>query len=529
MSSEEQVGVLVVGGGPVGLTAALFLRHYGVAPMLAERHTGPSPLPRAGVINVRTMELMRSIGLERAIRDSPSPRRELPEMVSAPALAGEERYRGPMPSAGDGADASPTDWAPINQDQLDELLGDHALRAGIDLRFGTELVSFEQDPDGVTATLRERGSGHSRRVRASYLVAADGHRSLVRSELGIAATDRSKVVHYANLLFTADLTEALGGRPIGLAFLDTPVPGTCLRVRDRLDRWELQYPYRPERERLEDFDERRCVELVRAAVGVPDLELTLVPSPDGLLSTWEVGGRLAERYRDRRVLLAGDAAHLLPPGGGFGANLGIQDSHNLAWKLAHVLRDEAGPGLLDTYEEERRAVGDLTLEQALLHSQKLTGGAGAAGTMLPTSAVVMGYRYRSGAVLAESGDGAAALEPRALRGQPGTRAPHVPLERAGRPLSSLDLFGAEFVMLTGSERWHRAAEAVGVRTHRIGEQIQEAGDRWCDSYGVGPLGAVLVRPDGFVAWRAPGEEPDAERLLGRVIDKVLCRQVAPLR
>lgn len=526
---DVETPVLVVGGGMAGLSTAAFLCHQGVRPTLVERHTEPSRLPRARTVNARTMELYRAMGLEDAIRARPSVYARWPEMARADTVAGEERFR---PRAGEHtpADVSPVPWGPINQDELELILRDYAVRHGADVRFGTELVSYTVGDEGVVARLRERATGAEHVVRAAYLVAADGPRSPVRERLGIGFQDFrgiGTVTHYANVFFRADLSEATRGRPIGLWFLDRPKPGTVLMPRDLEGTCVLMVPFDPER--VGGLSDADCVELVRTAVGANGLKVELlsdIPGEPRRLRTWELAGRLADGYGRGRVFLAGDAAHVMPPTGAFGANVSVHDGHNLAWKLALVLNGTAGPDLLATYEAERRPVAEFTIDQAMRHlreSTDLGDGGDAPADELET---IFGYTYRSAAV--PSSDGLpATVHPRAARGLPGTRAPHVELVRDGRRISTLDLFTGRFVLLAGGEgqawcdAFRNTARRIGLplNAFRHGNGIDGAVET---AYGIGAAGAALIRPDGFVAWRCPKPADDAAAVAQDVLSRSLC-------
>lgn len=255
--------------------------------------------------------------------------------------------------------------------------------------------------------------------------------------------------------------------------------------------------------------------------------LPQIPGTDRKVLSFAIGAQVARRYRVGRVFLVGDSAHLVPPTGGFGGNAGVQDAHNLAWKLALVLRGQAGPALLDTYEAERRPVGCLTMQQALARFGARMGP-GAVTPLLDYAAVAMGYRYRSTAILGTPEDDAP-LHPRELAGQLGTRAPHLPISRGGAESSSLDLYGRRFVLLAGPEgaAWIAAAERVTAHlditldAYRFGVELGEA--EGAAAHGIGPEGALLVRPDGFVAWRVEAGSEDPGRELEHALARILGR------
>lgn len=235
--------------------------------------------------------------------------------------------------------------------------GDHAQGAGVQstTSVGTELRSFDSADDGFRAVLGKTATDTEYVVRADYLVAADGHRAGVRKQLGVTAGQRGSLEHVLYLVFEADLNAALGGRRFALAYLDRPKGGTVLVPMRRFGTWLLGVPC--DVPPAAPPDERECVELVRQAVGDPDLSVTLIaPVPDWQQKVMHgTGGAWgADRYRVGRVVFAGDAAHVVPPSGSYGANTGIADAHNLAWKLAAVLHRRAADALLDSYPDERR-------------------------------------------------------------------------------------------------------------------------------------------------------------------------------
>lgn len=543
--TTQRTSVLIVGGGLTGLSSALFLAWHGVDCVLVERHPDLLAHPRLRGITARTVELYRPMGLEPAIRArtfaNSAQFRWVP--VRAETLAGEHTpvIEGDEEGAGDdgGAagqagqsgqpdqggdrgdaagtpeppDVSPCLDAPIDQDQLETVVRDRALALGADLRYATELTSFEQDDDGVTARLTDRRSGRTTSVRADYLIAADGASGTIRERLGVETDGPGVLFHTVTALIDADLTPALRGREISIAYLDRPRPGTVLFSHDQdARRWVFGTGYSPESESPADFTDERVADLVRAASGLPDLQVTLrtqIPGTDLKVLGLPIGGRVARRYRVGRVFLAGDAAHIMPPTGGLGGNTGVQDAHNLAWKLAAVLAGTAGPDLLDTYHDERHAVGLLTMRQALARfGARMIPGV-SDDPIIEHSALVFGYQYRSAAIAGGAAD-TAPVSPRQLSGAPGTRAPHVWMRREGDDTSTIDLYGRNFVVLAGPdgaawiEQAHRASDRLGVRiaAHRPDADLT--------AYGIGSSGAVLVRPDGFVAWRAT-EAPEAPR------------------
>ncbi|MGH3972326.1 MAG: FAD-dependent monooxygenase [Pseudonocardiaceae bacterium] len=538
----EETDVLIVGGAMVGLSLAVFLAWQGMRPLLVERHPGLLIHPRARGVNPRTVEIYRQVGLEQELLDARARgtvgAEQADQMLLAATLASTEFMLEDL-GAEDAGRISPCAWCPIDQDRLEVVLRARAEKLGADVRFSTELVSFVQDPEGITAVLLDRNTDTKRTVRARYLVAADGYRSAVRESLGIPVHGPGLLTETISVVFEADLSDVLRGRRVGLAYLNTPAPGTVLFPHDGVRSWCFSTPYGRD-ETLADYPEERCIDLIRAAIGVPDLNVRLlpqIPESDTTVLGFTIGAQTAQSFVAGRVLLVGDAAKQVPPTGAFGGNAGIQEAHNLAWKLVAVLRGQAGPKLLDTYHAERSAVAQLSLQQAMAHMAGRSGelGNGPVPPMLDYWAVVFGYRYRSAAVLPDGpDDGEPALKPQLLTGEPGTRAPHVMVERNGTALSTLDLFGRHFVLLAGpdGEGWPAAVGTVGrdlgieLDCYLVGTDVTDVTGSWAGSYGVNAGGAVLVRPDGFVAWRATqaSDTPAAE--LAAALGQLLHREQA---
>ncbi|HEY0754190.1 MAG TPA: FAD-dependent monooxygenase [Ktedonobacteraceae bacterium] len=506
----ETVPVLIVGGSLVGLSTSLFLSFYGIPSLLVERHSGISPHPRAFNFNMRTMEIFRSVAAEEAIRRKAPPHFQNSGILQAESLVGREF--GWITQDTTSSDLSPLAGCIIGQDVLEPVLRARALELGSAMRFSTEFVAFEQDSDGVNAVIRDRVSGAESNVRARYLVAADGNRSAIRQQLGIKTFGPGLIGHQFSILFQADVEGPLRGRKLAVCFVNNPGvrKGTSLVFARNGDGFALFTPYRPDEEQEADFAGERGIELVRAAVGVPDLSVEILN-----VTPWEVAAWAAQRFQEGRVFLAGDSAHVTPPAGAFGANTGIADAYNLAWKLALVLQEQAGPELLRTYSEERQPVVRGTTEQSFAMFTRFSAGPGGAqgGTpILPYNSIAFGYRYQGEHIPAESSEQGAFENPHEPSGHPGSHAAHVVLHQGERQFSTLDLFGKHFVLLTGAQGsyWREPASKVAASLGLPLDIYQIAGEdgfasldqRFLSAYGLREDGAVLVRPDGFIAWRA---------------------------
>jgi putative polyketide hydroxylase len=489
----EPLPVLIVGGGITGLSAALFLAAQDVPCLLVERHQNVARFPRFRSVNTRTMELYRTVdrALERELLAAGDPEGEAGEIGKGPSLASPDTVWNDAIGESMPRELSPARNCVCDQDRVEPIVRRHAQRLGAEIRFGAELVRMEQDADGVTAVILDRASGDEATVRARYLIAADGASSPLREQLGIASHGPGHFAHRMAISFHADLSAATKDRKVFACWV-VSLGGYLVRRDADKGLWQLSAPYAPENgERAEDFTTERCLDLIREAAGLPDVDATIA----GVLP-WEVAARVADRYREGRVFLVGDAAHVNGPWGGFGANTGIQDAHNLAWKLAAVTKGTAGEALLDTYDTERRAVGDLTVGHAVKLMKVDLDPAAAQHLSRGWAEVAVGYSYLPGTPTEN---------PLAPSGRPGFRAPHVTL---ADDVSTIDLVGRGWVLLAGhesggAEEAERAAASLGIKltTHRIDSRA------WERAYGVSSSGASLIRPDGFVAWRAE-TEPD---------------------
>ncbi|MEU1494752.1 FAD-dependent monooxygenase [Streptomyces sp. NPDC005776] len=538
---DVHVPVLIVGGSLVGLSASLFLGRLGVEHLLVEKHAATSTHPRGRGNNVRTMEIFRRAGVEPQIRAAASVLAENHGILQAGALTGDDQewLFKEIDPGGALARFSPSGWCLCSQNDLEPVLLDRAREQGGDLRFSTELLSFDPDGSGVGAVLKNRDTGEHTTVRADYLIAADGPRSPVREQLRIGRSGAGDLFHNVSITFRSRaLADVLGDRRFIVCYLTNPEADGALLPVDNEREWVFHAPWQPDRgETLEDFTDQRCVAHIRKAVGAPDIDVEITGK-----APWHAAERVADRYSRGRVFLAGDSAHEMSPTGAFGSNTGIQDAHNLAWKLAAVLRGEAGVGLLDTYEAERRPVARATSERASARSGEHshpgyapppTVGGGKRGGMLN---VALGYRYVDGAVLGIGPEWPVVPEGVQLAGEPGSRAPHLWVRREGERISTLDLYERSFVLLTDASdvAWRRAAarvgerlgvrlDAFGIGTGPGGDLEPEDGADWAEAHGTSAEGAVVVRPDGFVAWRAETGVEDADAALHEVMVALLRR------
>jgi putative polyketide hydroxylase len=525
---EDEAPVLIAGGGLTGLAAASFLAQQGIRSIAIERLKESSPLPRAAFFHMRTLEMFRGLGIEARVREE-SAKEFIPDgaLVAMDCVSG-RKLADIISNLNEGVDAvSPCRRWFLNQPSLEPILRARAREAGASVLQGTEITALRQDADGVTVSVRGVDGGGERQLRGRYLIAADGGHSKVRELLGIGYEGRGAFSKSLTIYFSADLSPWIGANAWSIIYVNNPVLAGFFRMNraGRVGFLGVNTIGDPRRDpdaasnAAADVSEARTTELVRAGVGQPDLHVTI----DGF-SRWRATADVAQRFAQGRVFIIGDAAHLMPPNGGFGGNTGIHDAHNLAWKLAQVLRGHAHPRLLDSYESERKPVARFTVEQAFSRYVARTAPwLQASQTTEPIAHdfdVEIGYLYGQQAVHAD---------PRTTRGMPGSRLPHYWLERAGGRTSTLDLTG-QWLLLAGPAggRWAAAARSAAAAFNglpldalRVGDEFADPEGRFAESIGIRAGGAVLVRPDGFVAWRREDEPNDAAGELGAALGSAL--------
>ncbi|MDG4809533.1 FAD-dependent monooxygenase [Micromonospora sp. WMMD1120] len=582
-----EVPVLIVGGGGSGLSASIFLSDHHVDHLLVERRSDTSNLPKAHYLNQRTMEIFRQHGLEADVAELAAPPEKFGKVRWQTTLTGPGPLDGKLIHEMDGfgggalretyAAAAPVLPVKLPQVRLEPILRRHAeQRNPGGVRFGHELTSLTETGDRVVAEIRDTASGETTTVTARYVVAADGGRT-VGAAVGAQLQGPPPLFDATTVYFAADLSEYWNEGSIITWFLNPYRPDLSSALIEMGPTWgkhSEEWGLHVSLAGVDRTDEQAVLAKVRAVLGLPELELRLLA-----VTTWSVEAVLAEHYRYGRVLLAGDAAHRQPPAVGLGLNSGVQDAHNLAWKLAAVLGGEAPDGLLDTYEAERRPVGQFNLGWAMsaaAHHQVVIDAAVGLGQHLPAERrtpmffgyfaptpmgvaqrtraaeifathrgecqahdVEIGFAYEAGAVVPDGSRPPA----RAPLGdvyqpttRPGHRLPHAWIERDGQRLSTQDLTapGAGFVLIAGvnGEPWVEAAAQVAEKLSvpivvaRIGagEEYADVDGRWATVREITDAGAVLVRPDHHVAWRSVGGSEDPASGLGDAIARVLGHQ-----
>ncbi|RSS80401.1 FAD-dependent monooxygenase [Streptomyces sp. WAC06614] len=584
-AADREVPVLIVGGGGSGLTASLALSDLGVPSLLVERHPSTSVQPKAHILNARTMEIFHHHGVAEDIYREGSPLENTGAMVWLSSLGGDEPYdrkvlhRAAAYGGGELAEryarASAQPHANLGQRWLEPLLRRHAEeRAPGGLLFHHELLDLAEDASGVTATVLDRGTGRTSTVRAAYVVAADGGKTVGRMR-GIPMEGTPTFLEWINLHVRADFSpfipydDAVVNRVSSLSDDGTlehcgVVPMGPRRWGRHSQEWTLMFSRPPGAQGAAELDDETIVKMVRRTLKLPDDHPMEVES----ISRWPVEGTVARDFRSGRVFLVGDAAHRHPPSGALGLNTGVQDAHNLAWKLALVLGGQADGALLDSYQAERRPVAERVVERALfsLFNQiAFTAGTGVVPGARPewnraqmtalfsdtpdgatrravlreyfdtnriTTAhlgLEMGYDYADAGFVSPDGtprpqvDPLGLLYPQAAR--PGSRLPHAWLHHEGVRVAThrLHRVPGSFLLFAGArgQVWRDAAQRLAERygvtidAYAVGAQggPWDADGDWHRLRGHDEDGAVLVRPDGFVAMRRLSVCADPARTL----------------
>lgn len=553
VGSAEVPPVIIVGAGPVGLGAALELARCGLRSILIERNERTSWHPKTRNFNTRTMEIARGWGREiyeeLSQLDLP-PNWKTPIRFMESVVGKETGHIDSKGFAGAGPDLSPVSSVLSSQDMLEPVMLREIRRTGlVDLRFGHELVEIvrghEDDATSVEIKARNKTTGEVYKLTAPALVASDGAASFVRDFLQVPLDGPKKVAHFINCYFRSDIEKYVGDRTGILLFFSNSKASGVFQPLDAKGRWLTQLQVPEDEWSTELYTAERCAERIRAGAGVPDLDVEVLS-----IGKWQMNAVVGRRLIAGRILLTGDAAHMFPPTGGLGANTGMQGMHNAIWKLALFLKGKAGRKLLQTYETERRPVARWVADQsyhnrmqvnklgAISRGEAPADGMGPQDVLQATRrygnhiGLELGTIYTSEAVIPDGssppnvGDSYTDYIP---SGHPGARAPHVWIEQGGKRLSTLDLVGPEFSLIAGAGGgdWRKIADAAGNKAG-LAMPVHVIGDEWVDvegtfesRFGVSDSGAVLVRPDGFIAWRAQGLGPESAAGLDGALASIL--------
>lgn len=576
--------VFVVGAGVTGLTMSILLAEMGVRALTIAKHSGVSPTPRAHITNQRTMEIFRGMGIEDTIIAASTPLKDLGNGVMATSLTGMEIGRYSCYGAGpdhlsDFAKASPSEMMNIPQHILEKILLDRAIEKKADVRFYNELLSIEQTTEGIVGKVRDRSNGEEYLVHARYAVAADGGRSLVAQQMGFEFQGEAKLISMLSMWLEVDLTKYTAYRPASIYMILQPGnsywvgSGTCVLVKP-FNEWLLNRQYDTS-EGEPDVSPKALIDHARRVLGLPE-DLPIIVKD---ASKWQVNNVVANSYQNGRIFLAGDAAHRHPPASGLGSNTCVQDSYNLAWKLALAVHGTAGEGLLESYNQERQPVGKQVVDHAIFTLNNMTKIPGALGfkrgqsydegftslqhlfTDSPEAekrrsefeevirlqnkrsnalGIQLGQRYKDSACVFIDGtpfpglqrDPILQYEPTT---HPGGYLPHAFVEYERRQISTLDIVPyGKFGLLVGigGGPWIAAAAKISqelgidLNAYAVGYRCKydDVLGQWSAVREIKDSGALLVRPDRYIAWRSIDSSVDAVTALRSVFLQILDRK-----
>ncbi|WZH46686.1 FAD binding domain-containing protein [Fusarium acuminatum] len=581
---EIETEVLIVGAGVAGLSFAAMLAALDIKVFAIAKHSGTAPAPRAHVTNQRTMEVFRDMGIEERIQGAGTCMPEIGNMVMATSLTGMEIgryncYGGGDHQLTDFAKASPSKMWNTAQNNMEPILLHRAREKGADIRFYHELIDIQQSDEGVVARVRERTSQGEYIVRAHYAVAADGARSTVAQKLGFGFIGEPGLMHMISSWVEMDLAQYVAHRPACIYLMLQPGDaywvgsGTCI-LKKPWDEWVVNRQYNAA-DGEPDMSDEAIIAHARSALAIPD-SLPIRVKHKG---KWQVNHVVATEYRQGRVFLAGDAAHRHPPASGLGSNTCVQDAYNLSWKLAAVIKGQAGEGILESYNQERQPIGKQIVDHAIetLHDMAALPGAlgfergqsrdegfaklnelfsdadGAADrreTLRKTIdrgnrrsnplGVHLGQRYANSVAVVDDGTPFPEYERDPVlfyhpTTHPGAHIPHAWIELNKKRISVLDIFEHGcfgLVVGIGGEAWKEAAAVVsqelGVKlpVYFVGQccMYSDVLGEWTSRREVSDRGALLVRPDRHIGWRSFDRPQNPTAVLRSALQQVLSRK-----
>ncbi len=540
----KEVPVLIVGGGSVGLSVAAELGWRGINCLAIEEGAGLNPHPRANAVANRTMEYYRRWGIDKAITDAGIPPDHPADYYWLSSLHGKQLHRVSLPpfkkirevkDSGGYMKAEHT-WSPYlktitGQNEVEGAILDYVRTLDrVDFRFRWKLTDFDQDQHGVTCQIEDQKTSNVESVRSRYLVACDGGRSMVRERLKIELSGQADMARFVSIYFHAP--NFMACHKFGSANIFFPLHSDYAGF---ILNWDgsSTFTYHLMLEDGQVWDQVDPVAAIEAVLG-RSTELEIIS-----IQPWTAHALVADQYRDRRILLAGDAAHLFTPTGGFGMNTGVSDAIDLAWKVQAMLEGWGGGQLLDSYYSERHPIGVRNTSEAADCFQRLNavmqyGDELDAETpegealrarlgrdikdqekLISSSGTLLGYRYEGSPIVVPDGTPEPPDDPRNYTptARPGHRAPHIWLDEG---ISLLDRLGQGFTMLDfgdgdGDDIRDLAHAAVAIAMPLKVLRIEDP-----DAAALYERRFALVRPDMMVAWRGDRLPEDPTALLDRV-------------
>lgn len=526
MRVDGEVPFLIIGAGPVGLTAAQLLSNSGQRCIVIDRRDGPQRSPAAHVVNSRTLEIFRQAGFDMS---------DIARIAQDPSDAGHVNFvtrlngrligRLPFERQGDEQLAiTPHPLRNISQHRLEPLLSNIVRTSDlVDLYYDVEWQSAEQNDNGVTSRVQNIKTGEEFVISSKYLLGADGAGSAVRKSTGIEMIGPSGIQSFVAIHFRGNLRKYTADRPGALHFVMDPEVGGTFIAHDINEESVFMTDFDPNSESVDDYNSDRCLRIVRAAIGDNSADVEIVG-----VGAWHMTAQVAERMRDRRIFLIGDAAHRFPPTGGMGLNTGVADAHNLVWKLLASERGWGPQQLLDSYEKERRPIAEINCEQSLTNAFKMVNlaialrlhpeatsadleaslddvanaaavaqGVEDQATHFDMIGLQLGYSYRSEIAPSD-------INPRELTSSAkiGERLPHSWLADGRSTLDLIDREALTLVSCGDHDSWQQfvSKTSIPVKHVRLGVDV-EVDQLWFDTCQVRGTAALLIRPDQHVVAR----------------------------
>lgn len=568
MKNTISTPILVVGCGPAGILASLLLSQLRIEHVVIEQRDTLHQLPQAHVLKLRTLEILRGLGLDQAVLESATPTEFMKYVTWRDTLAGFEFGKISMIGRKGTSDRyktlSPTFPANLPQDEYEKILFDGAkMSKYADFRFGTTCLNFSWHDNGIVAGIGSEFHSDER-INAQFVLAADGASSSIRRELGFDFIGDASLQKFITMVVHADLRDIVEDYPGILHWVNSPACTGTFIIHNVESRFVFMIPYDESLTDPADFSEEICLDILRKAIG-RDIPLEIIG-----IDKWNMSAQVAEHFSSKNVFLVGDAAHRFPPTGGMGLNTGAQDVYNLVWKIGQVLKGNASPTLLDTYESECKPVAEIncshsksnylkmaevdsvlfgddkwltpdrlaflngTSSTARVEREKIRAAIENQLEHFDTIVLDLGYRYKSIAIVEDTFEA-----PSAHSGvhefvpfcRSGYRFPHMRLKRDGTQLSSLDLLDYEYFSLfcNSKKYWEKEFALLPETTQNLiqlieigpNSDIEDSEGDWERMSEIGSNGAILVRPDGHVAWRFSEEGEQSFKSLSAVMKTIL--------